>query len=492
MRNAASVIRQSAEWQRARLAELGIDQDEVGRVINRVVPKTVPLPQNSDELAEFVADPGRMRAVLTSPEAFRDFCEEYAKHQQNPETDLAKTIAVETQRAMLNFLRENELDSVKRVNLSPHSGRARDGNDYAAAYNPHALGAEIDKDFADAYDYFRSVHAVRDGAKRVPDVATAEKMSRIANAYSSSIPDAGGFLIPESLRSELLRLSLETAVVRPRARVIPMETLRVPFPMIDSTTNVGSVFGGMVAYWTEEGAALTASQAKFGRVMLEAKKLTAYSEIPNELGSDSIISLIAFVQSAFPEVLSWFEDLAFMRGTGAGEPLGWIGASNLSSVAVAAEAGQATATIVWQNIVKMFARMLPASLNRAVWVASPDTFPELATMALAVGTGGSAIWLGNGAVGAPMTILGRPLIISEKMSALGTRGDIDFVDLGYYLIGDRQTMATAMSTEYKFGNDVTALRVIERVDGRPWLQSPITPQNGGNTLTPFVELATRP
>jgi HK97 family phage major capsid protein len=478
---------------RSRLAALGIDPRDVGRVFNRateVPPKDIPVPKNSAELEEMINDPGRLRSVISNRDAFKTFVEQYAKAQQGPDTDLARNVANETQKAMLSWLRDNQLDEVKRLNLSPYSGPPRGGNKYAAHYNTKAPGAEIEGDFEDAADYFRSVAEVR-GMSKPPTAATSEKMTRIRNAYSSVVPDAGGFLIPESLRAELLRVSLESAVVRPRARVIPMETLRVPFPMIDSTTNVGSVYGGMVAYWTEEGAALTATQARFGRVMLEAKKLTAYAELPNELTQDSILSLTAFIDQAFPEVLAFFEDLAFMRGTGAGEPLGFVGANNPAAVAQAAQAGQAAATIVWENLVGMFARMLPASLNRAVWIASPDTFPELATMALSVGTGGAPVWLANGESGPPMTILGRPVIISEKMSVLGTRGDIDFVDLGYYLIGDRQTMATAMSTEYKFGNDVTALRVIERVDGRPWLNSAITPNNAGNTLSPFVELATR-
>jgi hypothetical protein len=50
-------------------------------------------------------------------------------------------------------------------------------------------------------------------------------------------------------------------------------------------------------------------------------------------------------------------------------------------------------------------------------------------------------------------------------------------------------MQVASSSEYKFGNDLTAYRVIERVDGRPWLQSAITPKNGGPTLSPFVQLS---
>ena len=161
-------------------------------------------------------------------------------------------------------------------------------------------------------------------------------------------------------------------------------------------------------------------------------------------------------------------------------------------VSVAKESGQAADTIVWENIVKMYARMLPGSLGRAVWIANNDTFPELATMALSVGTGGSAIWLNNGAVGPPMTILGRPVIFTEKASTVGDAGDITFVDFGYYLIGDRQAMSASSSAHFKFQNDLTAYRIIERVDGRPWLQSAITPVKGSNDLSPFVQIAERP
>jgi hypothetical protein len=49
-------------------------------------------------------------------------------------------------------------------------------------------------------------------------------------------------------------------------------------------------------------------------------------------------------------------------------------------------------------------------------------------------------------------------------------------------------MTADSSTDYQFGSDKTTFRIIQRVDGRPWLKSAITPQNGGNTLSPFVEL----
>ena len=186
------------------------------------------------------------------------------------------------------------------------------------------------------------------------------------------------------------------------------------------------------------------------------------------------------------------QTIGFMTGTGVGEPLGFINCP--AAVIATAVAGQGANTIVVENLAAMYARMLPTSLMNAVWIADIGTLPQLMTMALSVGTGGGPVWMtggfGAGAVGAPpMTIFGRPVIFTEKCPALGTTGDISLVDLSYYLIGDRQIMQAASSEHYKFANDQLAFRIIERVDGRPWIQSAITPHNGGNTLSPFVQLS---
>src|SRR5262249_12487899 len=120
---------------------------------------------------------------------------------------------------------------------------------------------------------------------------------------------------------------------------------------------------------------------------------TAYAEIPNELLADAS-AFSGFFEQRFPVAIAWFEDLGFLLGTGNGEPLGFINGPAVASVS--AEAGQPTQTIVWENLVKMYARMLPQSLGSAIWIASIDTFPQLATMALSVGTGGGPVWIGSG------------------------------------------------------------------------------------------------
>lgn len=451
----------------------------------------ITIPDSPEALAELLADDEKSEKIFSDAETRKEFFAAYNRLLNKGE-HISKQVSDQVSDVMMDWLKDNglaegrpdmtELASELAKKLNPE--RVPGGNAKNTVYNPRAMGAAIDGEFEGSADYFRSIWHNTDRSAEL-----SKKLHTVRNAFSENVPSEGGFLVPENLRSELLRVALESSIVRSRARTIPMESLRVPFPAIDSTSNASSVFGGIIAYWTEEGATLTESEPAFGRVVLEAKKLTAYTEAPNELISDSVSSFQTYIDELFPEALAFYEDIAFFTGQGTGEPLGFLNAP--SAVSVAKEAGQGADTIVWENIVKAFSRMLPSSLGRAVWVASINTFPQLATMALSVGTGGSAIWLNNGAEGPPMTILGRPVIFTEKAPVLGDAGDINFVDFGFYLIGDRQVMSAKSSEHHKFQEDKTAYRIIERVDGRPWLNSAITPQNGGDSLSPFVKVAER-
>lgn len=468
---------------------------------------TTAIPTASAELEEMLGDSTKMQALFEE-KRFGEFVNAYQSASAKKNPDIKAEIAEQVQLGMDRFLKDNsEKAGVPPVDLTAgltggpaaqprvqFEGSARRTSAEKALNGTRAIGRALDGMFQDSAEFFRATHFDEMRVNRSTDLsAKRAKVTEIMNSFGSEVPADGGFLIPETLRSNLLQVALEQAVVRPRAQVIPMETLRVPIPMIDSTSNVSSVFGGVICYWTEEAAALVESQASFGRVTLDAKKLTGYAEIPNELLADAP-AFTSFFDDVFPRALAWYEDIGFMNGTGTGEPRGFVNCP--ASVAVAAEAGQPTNTIVWENIVKMYARMLPTALQNAVWIASIDTFPQLATMALSVGTGGSAVWLGNlqqpGSAVPPVSILGRPVIFTEKTPALGSLGDINFVDLSYYLIGDRQMMQSTSSPHFKFASDKTVFRIISRVDGQPWLQSSIQPHNGAGNLSPFVSLAARP
>lgn len=447
---------------------------------------TPTIPRNADELAEMLADPKQVKDVVSSPEDLKNFITAYANRAQGEGTDLQRLVDEGVQKGMADFLKENGQD-IKRPDMA-----AKKPDPYAAVdaslqgrglFNQAAEGSKLDGLYNSTGELFRSI-----ARRNELSPEDAGKLASLKN-YSSDIPSDGGYLIPETLRSELLRVSLETSVVRPRARVIPMETLRVPFPAIDSTTNVNSVYGGIVGYWTEESGQLTESQARFSRIVLEARKLTGFAKVPSELMQDSLVSFDAFIGQMFPEALSFFEDTAFLTGDGVGKPLGVLNGNAAISVT-----RTTSSQIQFADVVNMYARMLPQSLSRAVWLASPSAIPQLAQLAMTRGTDGIAsppLWLSGGQAidNLPMNILGRPVVITEKVPALGSAGDLSLVDFGFYLIGDRQAMQARQSEERYFETDEIAFRIIERVDGRPWLQSAITPANGGSTLSPIVKLA---
>lgn len=458
-------------------------------------PKT---PTSPAELAESLQDPAKLKDLWEDPKALQDYMQGYAENfakkdrgevQHQAQKEVLDQLDASVQSSVAKFLKEHPSEPAPRA-AAKVAGEMSKSSAERALNNPYAIGNRLDGIFDNAGELFQAF--MGSPRARARHSAKAAKYTEIMNSFGSEVPDAGGFLIPEILRSELLSVALETAVVRPRATVIPMDSLRVPIPMIDDTSHVSNVFGGVQWYWAEEAASITESQASFGRVVLDAKKLVAYAAVPNELMDDAP-AFSGFLQAKFPQALAFGEDVAFFNGTGVGEPMGFINAE--CSVSVSKQAGQATNTIVWENIVGQYAQMLPSSLGRAVWIANINTFPELATLSLSVGTGGGPVWVnsyaGGGANTPPATILGRPVIFSEKPPGLTTTGDLVFADLSYYLIGDRMSMQSMISEHFLFQNDKIAFRIIERVDGRPWLQSAITPHNGSQTLSPFVQIATR-
>lgn len=431
----------------------------------------INIPTNASELQEMLSD-GKKVAELATSGQLNLVVENYARSIAQKDRDLSAQIEEQVQNTVIDFMRENK-NVTPKVSVKDVDKRI---------YNSSAPGAKIDNSFSGVHDYFNTIWY------KNLERETEERRSGLKNAASSYTGADGGFLVPEATRAEILEISLEAGLVRPRANVIPMSSPTLSFPGVDDTSHTSNLFGGITTSWDSEAENATESSPKFVRIGLQSHKLTSYTEVPDELLNDAV-AFESWLMSRLPEAVAYAEDYAFMHGTGVGQPSGFY--KSQAGVVVAKESGQAADTIVWENIVKMYSRMLPSSLNRAVWIVPQDAFPELATMALSVGTGGSAIWLNNGVVGPPMTILGRPVISSEKAPKLGDEGDIMFVDLSYYLVGDHQTMTASSSSHYKFQSSVTAFKVVYRVDGRLSLNSALTPKNGGPSLSPVVKLAER-
>lgn len=308
-------------------------------------------------------------------------------------------------------------------------------------------------------------------------------MTRKALGESTGVD--GGFLVPEQFMSEVAQVRLENSVVRSAgARVINMNSNILRMPALNVASNAaGSIFGGVAAYWTGEGETKQASAPKFKQVTLEAQKLIGYVESSDELNNDAIVSMGGLLQDLFAQTIAFEEDAAFLTGNGVAKPLGILNAP--ATIAVTRTTASKVGTV---DLVAMIARSY-GRLSDKVWIVNQSVLPEIyklkdenSNYILLPGSNASIA----GAL--PQTVYGIPVIVSEKLPALGTSGDIMLADLSYYLIGDRQQLTVDESIHVKFQTDEKSWRFVTRVAGQPWIDSAITPRAGGVTLSPFVKL----
>ena len=459
------------------------------------------VPRTHEELEDALNDGRVLKWLAEDPKKFKGWISNYAKKHNDHDPDLMGELKEQMPKILSEFYEKNEVtmpSEVKRLPLDPAaiSGSAN-GNGKAshAIYQKLGLTRQEQRQIAatgtgpgmDAGEWENFIDFARGLSPHITNTGLDPRLKVLGEGQG----DQGGFLVPEEFRAELLRATLEAAVVRPRARVLPMAVPTVRIPSIRDTTHASNVYGGVQAYWTPESGTFTQSEPTFSQVSLVAKKLMGGTRVANELLRDSAITLEPLLNELFADALAYFEDDAFIAGIGGGQPLGILNADAL--VSITKESGQAATTLVVENVIKMYSRMLPSSISRAVWVMHPDVQPQLYTMSLSVGTGGAPMFFPAGGIsGSPTpTLLGRPIVFSEKAETLGTAGDVYFVDLSYYLIGDRMALEMASSPHVRFNTDETDFRFIQRVDGRPWIDSALTPRNGSNTITPFLAIAAR-
>ncbi|MCX7012830.1 MAG: phage major capsid protein [Candidatus Sumerlaeota bacterium] len=305
-------------------------------------------------------------------------------------------------------------------------------------------------------------------------------------AMSEGSESGGGFLVPSQFSSTVFDTSLESEVVRPLATVFPMTSKTRQIPAWDSSDHQTSLFGGFVAAWEKEAGSLTDKNPKPRLMTMTAHKLYGLVRLSNELAADGI-AIDSQLSKVMSDGLSWYLDQAFLFGSGVGEPLGI--ANSPAMIEVDPEENQTTG-IVYPNLAKMFAKLLPASFSRSIWIANPTVLPSLLTLGVTIGVAGEVYHVINESSG-KFSIFGRPVVFNEKLPSLNSRGDIMLCDLSLYGIGLRQDLQLEKSTHALFMTDESVWRIICRADGFALLDKPITLASG-DTASGFVCLGERP
>lgn len=343
-------------------------------------------------------------------------------------------------------------------------------------------------------DVYRAANPDVSSGGRADAIGRLSQVRAAATGASEAVPSDGGYLVQQDFAGMLSQSAIDTGILSARCFRVPISAnangLKANL-MAETSRATGSRYGGIQAYWLAEAGTLTKSKPTYRQIELNLKKLIGLFYATEELLQDAT-AMTALVNRWFPMEFGFKIDDAIIRGTGAGMPLGILNAGSL--VSVAKETGQAAATVVAENVIKMFSRLVDSSDAGSEWYCNRDILPQLYTMSVAVGTGGIPIWLpANGAADRPFQmLLGKPLRFIEQCETLGTVGDILLADLGQYILIEKGGIQAAVSVHVQFLTDEQTFRWTYRIDGQPIPNAVLTPYKGtANTRSPFIALATR-
>ena len=86
---------------------------------------------------------------------------------------------------------------------------------------------------------------------------------------------------------------------------------------------------------------------------------------------------------------------------------------------------------------------------------------------------GGGNFSGVAAGGLPSTLFGFPIVFSDRLPTLGTKGDLILADLAYYVIKDGSGPFLAWSEHVYWTANKSVVKIVWNVDGKAWLTEPL-------------------
>lgn len=285
-----------------------------------------------------------------------------------------------------------------------------------AANNNHPAG-QNDNDERKAF-----VSYLRRGVERIsPDEVKALTVSDSAN---------GGYLAPEEFGSELIKLLNEYSPIRSYARVISISAPEIIYPRRVS---------GTAATWVGETDDRTESGMTFEQVTLKPFELATFTDVSNQLLEDNAYGLEGELLADYAESFGKTEGVAFIKGTGTGQPKGIMTATGIKEVKTGAAAAFPT-TNPADVIIGMYHQLATSHAQNGAWLMNRNTLSVIRQWK--DGTGRYLV-LDPITAGGVMTLLGRPIVEMPDMDDIGAgKTPILFGDLSGYRIIDRVGLST--------------------------------------------------
>ncbi len=377
---------------------------------------------------------------------------------------------------------QDELEA--SMNERRPAAASRQGQEPAAA-GRNAPGAPASREF-ESFGEFMFAVRFNQNDQRLASLYNEEAGAAAAELGVSAeqrmdTGSSGGFMVPTQFRSEIMRVDPAASIGRPRANVTPAGTppdAAISMPALDQTgTAPSNMFGGVEVKWIAEGDEKPETDAKLREIKLEPFEVAGTITVTDKL-LRNWQAAGPFLEGLLSGAVYQAEDFAFIRGTGVGQPLGYLN-SGAALTVPRAVANQ----VSYRDLVAMAAVLMMRG-GSPVWIASQSVLPQIM---LLKDDDGRFIYQPNARDGVGQTLLGYPLVFNNRANGLGTDGDISLVDFSMYLIKDGSGPFVASSEHVLFKQNKTVIKIFWNVDGQPWLTAPFTEENGYQ-VSPFVVL----
>ncbi len=321
----------------------------------------------------------------------------------------------------------------------------------------------------------------------------------IVKAQTENVNEAGGFLVPEELDSDLIQLRESFGVVRQEFKRVVMKS---------DTKRRPRRTGGLKAYHLTDGDGITASQKGWDSVSLTAEKIAILALFGSELAEDAIIDVADDLAYEIAWAFSLQEDEDGLLGDGTSPYGGFVGVTQrlLNQWGVNGGAGLIQApgngyAAGWDSILLGTMNKVKASIPRYAaladpcWLCSQEFYSGVMERLLTAAGGNRVADIQTGGDGEKF--LGKRVVIAQVMPMASAKQQIPLLYGAFKLgadFGDRRETTIALSTEYSFANDQVAIRGTERyainvhdVGGNSNAQNP---SQAGPQAGPIVGLVT--
>lgn len=347
----------------------------------------------------------------------------------------------------------------------------------SVAEQVEAAAEQIAASFAKGLETARAKAFAGDAPAAKKDVSSDTKAFMTAlfgndtaslKAISGASSTVGGYLVPDELRAEILRIA-ETQYGLARR-----EMRYLPFTGPGNSRRIPALATSVSVTWTDEAVEKTSTAPTFGVVTQTLKKLAAIVPMTEEILEDSTIDIVALVAQLFAEAVAKEEDIQFFRGTGTP----WTGVLYNGSVNVRNISGTNPNAVQPEDLLDLIDAVPSDALQGSKFYMHRSVMSVL--RGLRDGGTGMFILQQPTAPGQPATMWGYEVVTSDAFVPVTTTGNsVPFILFGNLqraaIFGDKQQLRVKMLDQATVANaanngylnlaqrDMMAVRIVERV-----------------------------